>query len=303
MKFHHSPSEKRLTDQAIFKNKKFLLGGAVFILAAIYAIFYSPAFKIQKIEISGANSLVSAELIQNLKDYFENQSKISLLLGSDNILTWGDSAEFLKLHPQFESLKMERNYLSRRINIEVKERKNYGIWCQNEPTETDITQTVTDAAQTENRTTTQMETLNQKPPEINSYLSTSKSECLWFDENGIIFKQAPIIDSELFNRVNDETGHNLKLGDPIMKKNLFDNLKKIFKILDIAEANIKTVHLKDISLEEVSTQSKPKLLFSLRFDPEFSLSAINSLKNSDKWKNVDYADFRVENRVYYMMEQ
>jgi len=55
-------------------------------------------------------------------------------------------------------------------------------------------------------------------------------------------------------------------------------------------------------LQEITTDPSvkflPKIYFSLRFDPGFGLSAIESLKSTGLDK-IDYIDLRVENRAYY----
>ena len=65
------------------------------------------------------------------------------------------------------------------------------------------------------------------------------------------------------------------------------------------------IFINDLKIEEVTVMPAgfPKTLFSLRFDPRFSIVAIDALKKSGRWQKVEYADFRVENKVYYKFKQ
>ena len=207
-------------------------------------------------------------------------------LGVENILAWdGNPKEFLAANPQFRLLHVQKDYIHRAIAITVDGREKFGVWCG----AADDNENIVPAegiATTTNEVTIQDEPLH---------------ECYWFDRDGVLFAKAPQVQSELFNRVYDSTGRVLTLRDAILPDKLLANLMRVFTLLDVAQINTKTVFIRDIALEEVDTSSlsDPRIMFSLRSDPTFSLSAINALKQSGDWDRLEYVDFRAENRASY----
>lgn len=285
--------------------RKFFILGIIlffFILTAglIYLVRFSNVFKIKDIEISGVQNPLSDQILADLKDYFSHESKLSFWLGSGNILSWnGNVEDFLKNHPQLSELKINENYFTRSIFVEAKERDKYGIWCQFlQPTIN--SQSIANA----NDTSTDSSSTAGVVMPANTVFSLDGQKCYWFDEEGVVFAESPVIESELFNRVSDLSDNPIKLGEKILPDEMFANLKKIFSVMNVADLNTKTVKLSDVFLQEVEVDPilSPKIYFSLKIDPDFSLSAINSLKKSGKWNKADYVDFRVENRAYYMLK-
>lgn len=243
-----------------------------------YLVYASGFFKVKNIEISGLKNYSKENLTADLKDFFKNRSAISSFLGPENVLVWtADVGAFLSKEPQFKNLTVQRDILSRFVRIGVVEREKFGIWCliKKNITLENASSTVEQAGENEN--------------------------CFWFDKNGIIFVEAPTIESELFNKVVDSTGRDLKLGDKVLDSRLTENLVKVFNVFDTADVKSKTVQLNDIKSEEVVVKPLlfPASFFSLRFSPDFSIAAIKTLKKDKRWDKIQYADFRVENRVYY----
>ena len=76
---------------------------------------------------------------------------------------------------------------------------------------------------------------------------------------------------------------------------------KIFEILEKSGLKIKSLKLEDIALQEIITDSSPKIYFSLRIEPNFALAALQSLENIG-FEKMEYIDLRVENRAYYKMK-
>ncbi len=281
MYFYRPQTEKEKHKKELFSKIIFfgaIILAVIIIFGLVYTVCYSGVFKIKKISISGLQGISSDELTANLKDFFIKNSAIASFLGSNNILVWQtDPKEFLKEYPQLENLDIEKDYFSREVSINATEREKFGIWC----------------AQTPNNA-------EQAQPQNNA--ENSASQCGWFDKSGVLFAEAPIIETEILNRVNDSSGRNINIGDTVLPSEFMPNLAAIFDILDKENLNTKTVYLDDLALQEVYTKAAsgdPKIYFSLNFNPEFSLAAINSLKDSGQWSKIGYVDFRVENRAYY----
>ncbi|MEK7549042.1 MAG: hypothetical protein AAB496_00945 [Patescibacteria group bacterium] len=244
---------------------KFKIYGAIavfFILLAsvFYLIVYSPLFQIKNILMLTTSDVVN---LNDLKDFFTNQSKISSFLGADNILIWkGDELNrFLKNQPRLLKLTIEKKYFKREIVLTAKEREKFGIWCQ------------------------------------------LSGDCWWFDKEGIIFDKAPQVEGEIIYKVKDFSERKLDINSRAIDEMLFNNLFKIFEVLDKSGLGIKTLRLNEMNLEEVISESPlaPKIYFSLRTNPFFGLSVLQSLKNFGLGK-IEYIDLRVENRGYYKLK-
>ena len=128
-------------------------------------------------------------------------------------------------------------------------------------------------------------------------------DCYWFDKKGVLFDKAPQTEGEIIYKVKDFSGRELNIGGRAIDETLFGNLLKIFEVLDKSGLGIKTLRLNEMNLEEIISESPsaPKIYFSLRINPFFGLSVLQSLKNFGLEK-IEYIDLRVENRGYYKLE-
>lgn len=261
-------------------------GSVVFLLAVmgiVIGIRQSSLFRIRTTTVSGIPEAYGEQVRLMFEDFSREHSWLFRFLGNGNILAWdGTPKEFLEAHPEFVAMRIEKDLIRHAIRIEVDERKKFGVWCRM-PQDTTL------------------ETAVGTSPDDGITGSSEDEECYWFDSDGILFSRAPQIQSELFNRVHDFTGRTLAVRDRILPDRLFINLVRVFKLIEIAQINTKTVSLRDIALEEVEADSltDPRTVFSLRFDPSFSLSAIDALKKTGEWSKLQYASFTVENRVSY----
>ncbi len=213
--------------------------------------------------------------MEELKSFFSNRSNLAKFLGVNNILIWNnDVKDFLKQNPQIINLSVEKNYFKREVEINFQKRERFGVWCEKQ------------------RLT------------VNGQLSTVNN-CLWFDKNGVAFEHAPKTEGEMIYKVDDFSGRQLAIGDEIIKEDLFVNLLKIFNVLEQSDLNIRTLQIKDLSLQEATIEPAnaltPKIYFSLRFDPAFTVPAIQAIKEYGLNK-IEYVDFRVENRAYYKVK-
>jgi len=271
--------KQRKKSRRIFKIKIYI-GLTVFLLllaGIFYAVVYSPLFQITRIDADAD--------IEGLKSFFSSRSKIAKFLGADNILVWNnDVGDFLKQNPQIINLSVKKNYFRREVNVNFQKRERFGIWCLQTLTNTDLTQT------------------NAENSQYKSVFSPRESVCWWFDKNGVVFEYAPKTEGEMIYKVDDFSERQLIIGDKVIKEDLFANLLKIFNVLEQSDLNVRTLQIKDLSLQETTIEPVnaliPKIYFSLRFDPVFSMPAIQAIKEYGLNK-IEYVDFRVENRAYY----
>ncbi len=291
MKFY-SKNKKTSAEKFFFlrKDRLVFLLAVIIAGAAIYAAVYSPLFRIKDIQAavaSDSSAVNKEELTAELKQFFDSRTFFDSILGSRNILVWdNDLSKFLNQHPQWQFLKIDKDYFKRQIVITGEERKKFGLWCQSAKASAGTT-----AAKTATDTT---EMTGEKN-------NLALSKCQWFDEKGIIFLEAPSVESEIFNRVDDYSGRELEMGNFVLPEEMIGNLVAVFNILETAGVNARTAILKDLALEEISVEPKsgPRLIFSLNREPSFVAPAIDSLKKSGQWDKLQYVNFTVENRAYY----
>lgn len=128
-----------------------------------------------------------------------------------------------------------------------------------------------------------------------------REECFWFDEEGIAFLEAPVVEGELIFKVIDYSENEVRKGEKVLTdKDYLKNLISVFDFLNKAGIPLRTLELKDLSLAEISTQKLsnfPQIRFSLRHSPFFALEAIERIKNI--FPRLEYIDLTVENKIFY----
>jgi len=235
-----------------------IYGGLAVFLLLLVGIFYAVVYS-PLFKIMRINADTEAG-IEELKSFFSNRSKLAKFLGVNNILVWNNNVgDFLKQNPQIINLSIKKNYFKREVRVNFQKRERFGVWC-------------------------------------------FQAVCMWFDKNGVAFEHAPKTEGEMIYKVDDFSGRQLVIGDEVIKEDLFANLLKIFNVLEQSDLNIRTLQIKDLSLQEAIIEPMdvltPKIYFSLRFDPAFTMPAIQAIKEYGLSK-IEYVDFRVENRAYY----
>jgi hypothetical protein len=282
------PSDiRRKSDKRDSRKKILIAGGGVLCVLIIVGIAFvirqSSLFLVRSIAVSGVPDVYGQQVLKNVGEFSTQHSFLFRFLGARNMIAWGgNEKEFLEANPDIKEMHIEKEYFKHAIAINVVGREKFGAWCHQ-------------GGET-------IEHPGSASGTVDVVLTgDSSEECYWFDADGVLFAKAPLVRSELFNRVFDSTGRSLTLRDTIMPDRLFKNLTRIFRLLEVARLNTKTVSLSDLALEEVAADSvsDPRVIFSLRFDPSFSLSAIDALKKSGEWKRLQYVNVTVENKVAY----
>lgn len=272
-----------------FLKYKIILAVAIFLIllgGIFYAVVYSPLFHIT--QINADKTQISADLINNLKDFFANRSKISKFLGPDNILIWNDGElnQFLQ-NPEVAEIALKKDYFKRTIEIKVGLRERFGVWCQQQLI-TGNQQLITNSASAGQQAT-----------------GDTATSCWWFDKKGVLFAVAPDLEGNAINEVDDFSGRNLNEGDSVLEPDFAQNLIKIFGVLGKSGLGIRALKLENLNELEIFFDQPqtllPKIYFSLKEDPEFALAAVENLKSIGLNK-IEYIDFRVENKVYYKLK-
>lgn len=264
------------------KVKIFLIVLSIIIILSlstlIYTIFYTNVFRFNKIILSGSSEIT-------LETLFPEEQKPYLF---DNVTI--DNLKIAKF-------TVNKNYFKKILNITIKERKPFGVWCGGETVSEKVIgePQAPDAANVSSSSST-ASTSNEM---ILSTIVNSNSKCYWFDNTGLIYDRAPATTGTLVKSLNELGGRNLELGDNILPKEILDKMFKIFDILDRAEINVINYELPDLKLEEFSAilPNKTVIYFSLRNDIATIFEALQSIK--PKLYELKYVDLRSSNKIFY----
>lgn len=232
--------------QGKFKLFLFLSLLGLMAAGAVYLIWFTPAFEIQAIEVNGGTP---------------PQQEIFKQKTSNNLLFWKPPIK-QKDYPQLAKLEVKKDFIERKIVVNLEERKKEMIWCL-----------------------------------------VKKERCLWIDNTGFAFAEAPFTTGTLveIKVIEDYSDREIKTGDYTLQPKNFENLKNALTVISELKLPTTEIKIENIDYKEVAVDlsSGPDLYFSLLFDPRFSKSVIEKLKSSSEWSSLRYVDFRVENRAYY----
>ena len=255
-------SRRRRTRRLLFWGG--ILLGVLLLIAGIgWAAARSPIFRIQEVRITGA-SYVPERDIRAFLDSHIGQKGIAHFFGSQNLLIWprGFAKEQLDSLPSLTSISIDKAYFRRAVTVTVAERARVGQWC---------------------------------------FVKREFPECLWFDDSGRLFMQGYPSEGNLIPVLRDYSRAPLALGQVALPEKFVPNLLSVFNALAATDVSVREVRLDDLALEEVSvnTYDGPQLRFSLRFSAAPAGDAIKALEKMGPLSNLEYVDFRVENKVYY----
>jgi len=127
----------------------------------------------------------------------------------------------------------------------------------------------------------------------------AQRQCYWFDKQGVLFEPAPVPDGPLIIKVLSDA----KIV-PAPGKNVIAELFRpaLFSVLNFFEETKIGADRYEIKTElqeiQVHLLDGVLLRLSLRFNPDASLRAIQSLQEKGELKKVFYVDATVENRLY-----
>jgi len=256
-------SEDQLKKQRFFLRLKIYAGLTIFSFIGIgvfYLLAISPIFKLKNVEVTGNESLLTQEILSELKSRMPN-NLFTRILGFRNYLVWSKNGptKITAKQPLLAGISIDKDFWNQSVEITVQERQKYGIWCFN-----------------------------------------NSDACYWFDNGGVIFMPAPDTNGYLIIKIQDFLEKTPILGTKIIDERLTANFIKIIESLKNSDLRVKEFVI-DHLLQELKTETQEgvKILFNLRFDPEFGISALKSLRGEVSFKNIEYIDLRVENRIYY----
>ena len=285
--------------------RKWRLAAAIFaavflclIGAGWWIVFRSPFFRVEKTDVRGNEYTNADDILALFKSAILRSSAVKRFMGPGNMLAWPNALQSSDLEsvPRVQNLSIEKSWRIHAITITATERIPVGVWCQETRINTDETQMNADA--------TSSISVNPRDTPRES----ASENCWWFDDEGLVFEPAPAIEGSLIHSVNDystsatsSTSHAVGLYQKILPPEFIPNLFSVFNVLDGSGFAIREVRLEDLALEEIKvlTYDGPELYFSLRFPAQNASAVLQSLSQSGSMSQLQYVDFRVENRAYY----
>lgn len=229
------------------------------VIGVVYLVFRSSFFQIAGLEVVGSqkNEEIKGELISVLS----KTSKFRSWLGPENILFWSPKT-IQKIPPSLfwlSDLTLKRDWFSRKISIEVKERQSWLLWCSADSSYYWLDETGIVFA---------------LAPQAEGFIVPKV-----FTENG-----QPLLFGQPFSDNSDLVKNTLEII-----KQLQDSSLPVSRFL------IKDINLQEMTVET----GGPELYFSLRYLPQNLSQLLANLAGRVNFQKLEYVDFRVENRIYY----
>ncbi|MEK7174113.1 MAG: hypothetical protein AAB759_00420 [Patescibacteria group bacterium] len=259
----------------IFRWSFAIIALAVVVFGATWVVARSSLFRAERITVFGNQRLSAADILTFVEERVTKGRMLARILGTQNLLVWpdtlvaGDTSASIGGLPALKNLVIRKDYQERTIELIVEERQPVGVWCA-----------------------------KRAEPE----------RCFWFDAGGILFEPAPSAEGNLIRVVADYSSEDLNIGLRPLNVAAMANLLSVFRVIKESGLSVGEIRFEDPVLQEVRVVSHdgPVFYFSLRFPAENTLGVIQSLIEKDRrgelkprFGELEYIDFRVENRAYY----
>lgn len=117
-----------------FKKKAFWFSFLFFLIfsASSYFLFFSPHFQVKETSILGAQTISKEELLKN----FKSDATMTLNILGNNLISeslfipsQGKISSLLENFPEIEDINVKKDFFTKKIVIEVKEKAPVCIWC------------------------------------------------------------------------------------------------------------------------------------------------------------------------------
>lgn len=310
-----------------------VIAACLVVVGSFWIVFKSPIFKIKNIVVQGNASVASDDIIALVRLVaLKNQNVVTSLLQIGNILAWPNSISSSNRAslPELANITMAKNYITRTIAITVTERKPFAVWCfmpHGGIVDMSVSGAATDSTLQQNSqppqsfggqagqastSTTSLSVVNSSGTNYSvpngslqatavAVFAEADEQCYWFDGNGIMFEKGFDSEGSILLALHDYSQSPASLGAAILPTRFIPNLVSIVNVLRTSGLNVKEVRLNDIGLQEIQAKTfdGPDILFSLRFSANEDLPVIESIMAKSGFKNLQYLDFRTEDRAYY----
>lgn len=243
---------------------------------AVWGMNRLPLIKLTSVNVVGGRPPLRAALAPKVIASVTGSVR-GRLWGSDNLLSWPDGPLAIA-NVLAASVSIDRHWRTRSVTVTVVERMPYGLWCT-----------------------------------VSAEAAEDKRPCAVFDREGVILRTEtesnpeeplPIVyDGDpspgKHSNILGNVGMSAGPGDRVLPPDFFVRLLPLIEEFK-NEPSLRTIEWKGRGRDiTVIFDSGPLLLFSVRFNPDFSLRALKKLKEMKTFSSLTEIDFRSENRVFY----
>lgn len=267
---HHRPSKLAQKRRKVFL---FKIGGvAIGVIALFVGLVYVSAleeFNISDIIVDGNSAIAE----KSIKGFIEEKisGKFIFLFPKSNIMLYprkNIEAALLEGYKGIKEINISVEDLQS-ISVIVDERKPFALWCDKGVVDAD-----------------------------------NEESCYFLDEDGFIFTKAPNFSGNVYFRYFSILSTDEPVGEQFMEKEEFQEMT--FFLSSLVDIGLTPVALDEIDDAdyEIQLQERGKILFGQKQNLSFVIDNIQSVFESDEFNednlsNLDYADFRFGNKVYF----
>ncbi len=254
------------------RRKIILYAGAVcagmVVAGGVYAVIFSDIPKVQAVEVRGNRLVPGEEIKEKAAEEIARESWWRGALGENHVLFWrsGETKKMVQELPKLKTAKISRNMWKRTITIWVEEKEAKGIWC---------------AAP-----------LDGQSPE---------GRCFAFNEDGILFAEAPEARGYLIMKITGEKGVPIGVGDRVLgNAEWFQNIRRTIEGVEASGIEVRAVEVESRERKEWSivTSDGKNLLFDFTRVPDRLSAVLENLREARGAGAGQVFDFRVPEKVY-----
>jgi cell division septal protein FtsQ len=273
---------------------KYWLAAGLFVVSAagiFYLIIFSSLLALDKIRVEGNKEIKEEQIIEIagplLAKKIYNQIPVAnpVFLPEEKI-----KSGILENLPEVKSVIVAKDFKSHSLIIKIEERQRSAIWCR---------------------------VLVKEPNQVSSSTGqkTNQNEsgfgpiekCFFVDDQGFVFKPAPIFSGGPVATVYDETIQSIEIKDKVSSEKTLSFVLAAKKELgannlDLTDFVIKSRSLGDL---EILTSGSWRIYLNINNsvkDQIYSLKRVLEEEIKEKIGQLEYIDLRVENKVYYKLK-
>jgi cell division septal protein FtsQ len=138
-------------------------------------------------------------------------------------------------------------------------------------------------------------------PRVMSGVWCANEKCFVFDDNGVVFSEAPDVSGSLILKIRDENNTPVSLGRAVLSGEEFNSIKKAIQSIQKNKIPISEVLIQNMELKEWATVAPNgfSIKFSFNSIPDDLDSVFKGIFERTNIDKLTYIDLRVPNRVYF----
>jgi cell division septal protein FtsQ len=264
--------------------KFYLISGGVFLILAglVYVLFFAKLFDIRAVKVNATQN-ISADEIQKLAETWLNGKYFGIERRKNYLFFQPQKISAILTGNIFAASSVLVTRTNHDLEINVSERKPIGVWCL-----------------------------------------TKQNQCFFFDDDGIAFRETNPSEGFIYLNVVDDRDRTVNLGQQVESKEWLDRIISVKDLLNRNQFEAAQFVLPEKTFDEFDVETIPQtipqtnniasgqnlvipksfnIMLSTTTDYEHQLSdfidVYNKKMTPDERSNLQYADLRVADRIYY----